>query len=128
VYISDTSRNKALVHTGNKWDIKNATDIVDRLFDRAIIFAEDKHEECEDYLNDNKNKSIKKKVDKEMKLLNLMNEPDPEPYDINDNGDPVDVNGNIMDKTNVKRGERLNAKAKENIKLTLYNNKDKIVI
>ena len=59
-----------------------------------------------------------------MKLLNLMS--NQYQYDLNSESDPIDNQGEKIDMTNIKRGERLNAKAKENIKLTLYNNKDLI--
>lgn len=121
VYISDASRNKALVHNGIKWNVANADEVVDNLFDKSIIYAENKKEELEEVI-EMKPKIVKTKINKEMKLINLMKGEGE--YDINNDGMPIDEDGKIIDDKTKKRGERLNARAKEKIKLVLYNKKD----
>ena len=44
-------------------------------------------------------------------------------YDMDDYGNRIDNDGNIVDISSIKRGERLKIKAKDNIKLSLYNNR-----
>lgn len=119
VFITDISRNKAMVFDGKKWNIANANEVVDTLFDRAIIFCENRNEEL--YEKIQKNDKINKKINKEMYVMDIMS--NNEPYDYNDNGTPIDINGKILNSSELERGKNLNAKAKEHLKNNLYNKK-----
>jgi hypothetical protein len=119
VFITDISRNKAMVFDGKKWNIANANEVVDTLFDRAIIFCENRNEEL--YEKIQKNDKINKKINKEMYVMDIMS--NNEPYDYNDNGRPIDINGKILNSSELVRGKNLNAKAKEHLKNNLYNKK-----
>jgi uncharacterized C2H2 Zn-finger protein len=123
VYISDVSRNKAMIYDGKKWNIANAEEIVNKLFDKAIIFCEDKNEELYDKIQ--KNDKIRKKINKEMYLMGIMS--NNEPHEYSKNMEPLDINGNILDIKEIKRGKCLNIVAKEHIKKSLYNKKDLII-
>ena len=120
VYISDASRNKALVHNGKIWNIANADEVVDRLLDTTLIYAGSKHEELENEIAE-KPKSVKNKITKEIKLMNLMK--GKEEFEVDNDGNHIDIDGKIVDKKEFERGERLNIRAKEKIKLTLCNKK-----
>ena len=48
VFISDFSRNKAMIYDGKTWNIAKTDEIVNTLFDKAIIFCEDYNEELYD--------------------------------------------------------------------------------
>ena len=120
VYISDLSRNKALIHNGKDWNIANADEIVDKLFDKSLIYAGTKNEELEDEIAD-KPKTVKNKIHKEIKLMNLMK--GKEEFEVDDDGNHIDIDGKIVSITEFKRGERLNVRAKDKIKLTLCNKK-----
>jgi len=39
VFISDISRNKAMIHDGKTWNMANVDKVVDTLFDRAVHFC-----------------------------------------------------------------------------------------
>ena len=119
VFISDFSRNKAMIYDGKTWNIANADEIVNTLFDKAIIFCEDRNEELFDKIQ--KNEKIKKKINKEMHVMDIMNNNDP--YEYNEYKEPVDVDGNVLSLSELKRGKSLNGKAKEHLKKSLYNKK-----
>jgi hypothetical protein len=123
VYISDVSRNKAMIHDGKKWNIANADEIINTLFDKAIIFCEDRNEELFEKIQ--KNEKIKKKINKEMYVMNIMS--NNEPYEYNEYKEPIDVDGNILDSNELKRGACLSGVAKEHIKHSLYNKKGIVV-
>ena len=121
VCITDIARNIAQVYKQKNWQVTDANELVDNLFDKAVIFIDTKKEELEDIIN-KKSDQIKKKINKELKLINLMaNTIDA--YDMDDDGNRIDDNGDIVDISSIKRGERLKTKAKDNIKLSLYNNR-----
>jgi len=123
VYISDVSRNKAMIHDGKKWNVANADEIVNTLFDKAIIFCEDRNEELSEKIQ--KNDKIKKKINKEMYVMNIMS--NNEAYEYNEYKEPVDIEGNVLDPSELKRGECLNGVAKQHIKHSLCNKKNIIV-
>ena len=123
VYITDGSRNKAMVHDGKQWNIANADEVVNTLFDKAIIFCEDRNEELYDKIQ--KNEKIKKKINKEMHVMDIMS--NNEPYEYNEHKEPVDVDGNVLSLSELKRGECLNGVAKEHIRRSLCNKKEIIM-
>ena len=122
VFISDISRNKAMVYDGKTWNIANADEVVNTLFDRAIIFCENRNEEL--YEKIQKNEKINKKINKEMYVMDIMS--NNEPYDYNDYKQPIDINGQVLNSNELTRGKNLNAKAKEHLKNNLYNKKTTI--
>jgi hypothetical protein len=122
VFITDISRNKAMVFDGKTWNIANADEVVDTLFDRAIIFCENRNEELYDKIQ--KNDKINKKINKEMHIMDIMS--NNEPYDYNDYKQPIDINGRVLNSNELIRGKNLNAKAKEHLKNNLYNKKTTI--
>jgi hypothetical protein len=121
VCITDIARNIAQVYKQKNWCVTDANELVDNLFDKAVVFIDNKKEELEDEIN-KKSDPIKKKINKELKLINLMANPI-DAYDMDDYGNRIDNDGNIVDISSIKRGERLKIKAKDNIKLSLYNNR-----
>jgi hypothetical protein len=123
VFITDISRNKAMIYDGKKWNIANADEVIDTLFDRAIIFCENRNEELYDKIQ--KNDKINKKINKEMHIMDIMS--NNEPYDYNDYKQPIDSNGKILNSSELLRGKNLNAKAKEHLKNNLYNKKTTIL-
>jgi hypothetical protein len=120
VYIADVSRNRAMIHDGNKWNLANAEETVNILFDKAVFFCEDKNEELYDKIQ--KNEKIKKKINKEMYIMNIMN--NNQPYAYNQNNEPIDIYGSVLGSTELKRGEKLCLRAKEQIQSLLYNKKE----
>ena len=63
VYISDMSRNETMVYNGDKWIVMKANGVVENLFDRSVIFCENKHEKLKEKIDKNdkyKKKSTKK--------------------------------------------------------------------
>jgi hypothetical protein len=99
--------------------MSNADEIVNELFDKATIFCEDKNEEL--YEKIQKNEKIRKKINKEMHVINIMS--NNEPYGYNEYKEPIDINGNVLILSELKRGKSLNIKAKEHLKKSLYNKK-----
>ncbi len=122
VFITDISRNKAMVFDGKTWNIANADEVVDTLFDRAIIFCENRNEEL--YEKIQKYDKINKKINKEMHIMDIMS--NNEPYDYDDYKQPIDINGKVLNSNELIRGKNLNAKAKEHLKNNLYNKKTTI--
>ena len=97
----------------------NADEVVDTLFDRAVHFCEDRHEELYDKIQ--KNEKINKKISKEMNVIDIMT--NNEPYDYDEHNQPIDINGRVLKTEELLRGKRLNTKAKEHLKNNLYNKK-----
>ena len=50
-----------------------------------------------------------------------------EPYEYNGHKEPVDIDGNVLVLSELKRGKCLNMKAKEHLKKSLYNKKIVVV-
>jgi hypothetical protein len=123
VYITDTSRNKAMVYDGTQWTTANADEVVNKLFDKAIILCEDRNEELYDKIQ--KNDKIKKKINKEMYVMNIMS--NNEVYEYNEHKEPVDSEGNVLNLSELKRGLSLNGVAKEHIRRSLCNKKTIII-
>jgi hypothetical protein len=119
VFISDLSRNKAMIFNGADWNIANADEIVDVLYDRAIIFCENRNEEMHEKIE--KNDKIKKKINKEMYVIGIMNNFTPHDYD--EHKQPIDSEGNVLNPVELDRGSCLNAKAKKHIIHSLCNKK-----
>ena len=71
---------------GKTWNIANANEVVDTLFDRAGNFCEDRNEELKEKIE--KNDKINKKINKEMYIMDIMS--NNEPYDYNEQ--PIDFN------------------------------------
>jgi len=122
VFITDMSRNKAMIHDGNKWNIANADEVVDTLFDRAVNFCEDRNEELKEKIE--KNDKINKKINKEMYIIDIMT--NNEPYEYDEHNQPINIDGKVLKIDELKRGKRLNIKAKEHLKKNLYNKKEVI--
>ena len=120
VFITDMSRNKAMIHDGNKWNIANADEVVNTLFDRAVNFCEDRNEELKEKIE--KNDKINKKINKEMYIIDIMT--NNEPYEYDEHNQPIDIDGKVLKIDELKRGKRLNVKAKEHLKKNLYNKKE----
>jgi hypothetical protein len=120
VFITDMSRNKAMIHDGHKWNIANADEVVNTLFDRAVNFCEDRNEELKEKIE--KNDKINKKITKEMYIIDIMT--NNEPYEYDEYNQPIDIDGRVLKIDELKRGKRLNVKAKEHLKKNLYNKKE----
>lgn len=123
VFITDISRNKAMVFDGKTWNIANADEVVNTLFDRAIIFCENRNEELHNKIQ--KNDKINKKINKEMYVMDIM--VNNEPHDYNEYNQPIDSKGKILSASELIRGKCLSAKAKEHLKNNLYNKKTLII-
>jgi hypothetical protein len=119
VYISDISRNKAMIHDGEKWNVANADETVSDLYQKAVSYCVDRNEELHDKIE--KKEKIKKKIDKEMNVIDIMT--NNEIYKYNKNGEPINIDGKIVDPNELRRGKCLNMLAKEHITKSLYNNK-----
>ena len=124
VYITDVSRNKAMIHNGKQWITADANKVVDDLFDKAVSFCEIKNEELYEQIQ--KNVKYKKKINKEMYVMDIMTNYNP--YKINEDKQPVDIDGNILNVSELKRGESLNGVAKKYIKNSITNNKEIVLL
>jgi len=123
VFITDSSRNKAMIYDGEEWKITTASSVVDNLLDKAVIFCENKHDELREKIENSERH--KKKINKEMDTMKIMT--NYEPYDYNDDGQPIDIDGVVRPLKDFKRGKKLNERAKELITLTLQNKKNIIL-
>jgi hypothetical protein len=123
VYITDSSRNKAMIFDGKKWKEETATRVIDNLLDKAILYCENKHDELIE--KNNYNEKQKKKITKEMNTINIITNHEPDDYDID--GQPIDNEGNIRSPEVFKERKRLYKLAKEYIGLTLKNKKEVVI-
>ena len=123
VYITDLSRNKAMIYDGKVWKVATATELVDDLLDKAVMYCENKHEELQEKIDNNAKQ--KKKIEKELDIMKFMINYEPDDYD--DDGKPMDSDGKVYEHEVFARGKRLNVLAKEYITLTLQNNKKMVV-
>lgn len=121
VCISDLARNKAMIYDGTQWNIANANEVVDTLFDKAIIFCENRTDEINSNEKIKSNERFIKKIKKELYVMDIMN--NHEPHDYNSNEQPIDIQGNILNPNELFRGKCLNTKAKEHLKNCIYNKK-----
>ena len=120
VFIADLSRNKAMVYDGKTWNVTTATEVVDNLLDKAVIYCENKHDELREKIENNERQ--KKKINKEMDIMKIMT--NFEPTDFNDDGEGIDVDGAARPLKDFKRGKKLNERAKKLITMTLQNKKN----
>lgn len=123
VYITDSSRNKAMIYDGKIWKEETATRVIDNLLDKAIMYCENKHDELKEKIDNNERQ--KKKITKEMNTINIIT--NHEPYDYDTDGQPIDNDGNIRSPEVFKERKRLYKLAKEYIGLTLKNKKDVVI-
>ena len=123
VYITDSSRDKAMIYDGKEWKITTASEVVENLLDKAVIYCENKHDELREKIE--KSEKHKKKINKEMDTMKIMT--NYEPHDYNDDGQPIDVDGEVRPINEFKRGKKLNERAKQLITLTLQNKKNIIL-
>jgi hypothetical protein len=124
VYITDSSRDKAMIYDGKEWKITTASEVVDNLLDKAVIFCENKHDELREKIEHSE--KHKKKINKEMDTMKIMT--NYEPYDYNYDGQPIDIDGEVRPLDDFKRGKQLNERAKQLITLTLQNKKNMILV
>ena len=123
VYITDSSRNKAMIFDGKVWKEETASRVIDNLLDKAIMYCENKHDELIE--KDDYDEKQKKKITKEMNTMNVII--NHEPYDYDLDGQPIDNDGNIRSPDVFKERKRLYKLAKEYISLTLKNKKNIIM-
>jgi len=116
IYISDINREKVMMHNGTEWVLTN-DDVTANLLDKSIIFSETKYEQLEDKIK----QPAKKKIDKELKMLNLMKEFD-ELTEVNEEEDGVPLT-----KKEISRRHYLRNKAIGYLKLLLYNSRNIII-
>ena len=117
IYISDINRDKLMFYDGNEWILTKSNLMTSKLLDRTIFFSEDKFEELEEII-ETFNKCNKDKIKKGLKNIELMKD-----HDIKDD---YDDEGNLLEQKDIEKRKFLRDKALELIRLTLYNNRNKI--
>jgi len=116
IYISDINREKVMLHNGKEWLLSLSNDITSTLLDKSINFSENRYEELEEKIND----KSKKKLTKEIKMMEMMKEFDELEFVFNSD---TDDEGKQLSPKDIERRKYLRLKAEEYIKLLLYNKK-----
>ena len=119
IYISDINREKVMLHNGDKWILTHSDDITTNLLDKSIIFSEDRYEEIGEKIEQKVDVKTKNKIKKGLEMIDMIKD--------FDEIDEEDEEGNLIDKKVVKRRKGLRTKAIQNIKLLLYNNRNKVI-
>jgi len=119
IYISDINRDKLMFYDGNEWILTKSNLMTSKLLDRTIFFSEDKFEELEEII-ETFNKCNKDKIKKGLKNIELMKD-----HDLKDD---YDDEGNLLEQKDIEKRKFLRDKALTLIRLTLYNNRNKINI
>jgi hypothetical protein len=116
IYISDINREKIMTHNGIEWLLAPSDNVTSDLLDKSIIYSENKYEELEPRIKE----IAKKKITKELKIMELMKEFD----ELEEKGIDADSDDDTpISKKEIERRKYLRAKAEEYIKLLLYNNR-----
>jgi hypothetical protein len=119
IYISDINRDKLMFYDGSEWILTKSNLMTSKLLDRTIFFSEDKFEELEEII-ETFNKCNKDKIKKGLKNIELMKD-----HDLKDD---YDDEGNLLAQKDIEKRKFLRDKALTLIRLTLYNNRNKINI
>lgn len=101
VFITDSSRNKAMIYDGKEWKLTTASSVVDILLNKAVILCENKHDELREKIG--KNERHKKKINKEMDNMKIMT--NYEQHDYNDDGTLIDIDDKVREPEEYKRGK-----------------------
>jgi len=119
--MSDINREKVMMHNGKEWFLSLSNDITSNLLDKSINFSENRYENLEENIND----KSKKKLTKEIKMMELMKEFDELEMVFNSDSDDE---GKQISPKDIERRKYLRLKAEEYIKLLLYNNRNNMLI
>jgi len=121
IYISDINREKVMMYNGKEWLLSPSNNITSNLLDKSINFSENRYENLEENIND----KSKKKLTKEIKMMELMKEFDELEMVFNSDSDDE---GKQLSPKDIERRKYLRLKAEEYIKLLLYNNRNNMLI
>jgi hypothetical protein len=113
VYISNIDKGKAMIHTGEKWELSNYNAISDNLLDKSVNLIEERVKEIATSTATSVNRKMA--FDRKMKVLEKIKQID---YD--------DENNDHLDDNELRRRDYLRKMSKDGIKLVLYNKRDTI--
>ena len=116
VKITDLGRNLGQIVKNNKWEVEDANDIVDKVVDDTYNYFEVQYETNEDEI-DEKPANIKNKFKRFKKFYFCMR--GPEFFEMNDDGDRIDDDGQLVTPTDFKNGKLFEVKLKKKAKMIL---------
>jgi len=116
VEITDLGRNLGRICTNNEWAMEDANIISDKIIDESYNYYELKFDELEDEI-DEKPQQDKNKIKRNKRFIFTMKGSDM--FEMNDDGDYVDDDGNKVTQTDFKNGRKFEEKLKKQVKLML---------
>ena len=116
VKITDLARNIGQIVKNNKWEVEDANDIVDKVVDNVYNYFEVQFETNEDEINE-KPANIKNKFKRFKRFNYCMRGPDH--FEMNDDGDRVDEDDQLVTPTDFKNGKLFEVKLKKKAKMIL---------
>ena len=120
VEITDLGRNLGRTCTNNKWEIQDANEITDKVFDEGFEYYEIKFDELVEEIDDKLPKDqLKIKRNKRFIFImkgNVM-------FNMNDDGDYIDDDGVKISENDFKNGKEFEKKLKKKIKMLLKKDK-----
>ena len=116
VKITDLGRNLGQIVKNNKWEVEDANDIVDKVVDDTYNYFEVQYETNEDEI-DEKPANIKNKFKRFKKFYFCMR--GPEFFEMNDDGDRVDDDGQLVTPNDFKNGKLFEVRLKKKAKMIL---------
>jgi hypothetical protein len=116
VKITDLGRNLGQIVKNNKWEVEDANDIVNKVVDDTYNYFEVQYETNEDEI-DIKPANIKTKFKRFKKFYFCMR--GPEFFEMNDDGDRVDDDGQLVTPNDFKNGKLFEVKLKKKAKMIL---------
>jgi CHAT domain-containing protein len=116
VKITDLGRNLGQIVKNNKWEVEDANDIVNKVVDDTYNYFEVQYETNEDEI-DEKPANIKNKFKRFKKFYFCMR--GPEFFEMNDDGDRIDDDGQLVTPNDFKNGKLFEVKLKKKAKMIL---------
>jgi len=116
VRITDLGRNLGQIVENKVWVVEDANEITNKVIDETYNYYEVKFDELDEEINE-KTQLVKTKIKRNKRFICCMRGSDM--FDLNDDGDYVDDDGNKVSPNDFKNGKKFEDKLKKQVKMML---------
>jgi hypothetical protein len=116
VRITDLGRNLGQIVENKVWVVEDANEITNKVIDETYNYYEVKFDELDEEINE-KTQLVKTKIKRNKRFICCMRGSDM--FDLNDDGDYVDDDGNKVSPNDLKNGKKFEDKLKKQVKMLL---------
>jgi hypothetical protein len=116
VRITDLGRNLGQIVENKVWVVEDANEITNKVIDETYNYYEVKFDELDEEINE-KTQLVKTKIKRNKRFICCMRGSDM--FDLNDDGDYVDDDGNKVSPNDFKNGKKFEDKLKKQVKMLL---------